>query len=134
MSFAGFNSGKFVKGRLQAALYTMRKRNRLRRQEDSEPVTTAPEQFGSADWSITDLATGANARISILALPADGGSPITDIEYSVEADPWISVGGSTVGDYDIGGLQTGVVVGVRIRAVNVNGAGPASGSKPVTPT
>lgn len=31
MSFAGFNSSKLVKGRLQAALYFMRKKNRLRR-------------------------------------------------------------------------------------------------------
>lgn len=36
-TFAGFNSGKFVKGRLQAALYFMRKKNRQLRQEAEEP-------------------------------------------------------------------------------------------------
>lgn len=38
MSFAGFNSKKFVKGRLQAALYFMRKKNRLARQKSKEPA------------------------------------------------------------------------------------------------
>ena len=36
MSFAGFNSSKLVKGRIQAALYFMRKKNRLARQEKPE--------------------------------------------------------------------------------------------------
>ena len=38
MSFAGFNSSKFVKGRLQAALYFMRKKNRLARETPIEPM------------------------------------------------------------------------------------------------
>lgn len=37
MSFAGFNSSKLVKGRLQAALYSMRKKNRIRRQGGIDP-------------------------------------------------------------------------------------------------
>lgn len=40
-SFAGFNSKKTVKGRLQAALYTMRKKNRKKRETPPPPP---PEQ------------------------------------------------------------------------------------------
>lgn len=46
MSFAGFNSSRTVKGRLQAALYWMRKKNRLERQaaqEEPEPDPDPPE-------------------------------------------------------------------------------------------
>ena len=41
MSFASFNSNKSVKGRLQAALYFMRKKKRLQNQE--QPVEPDPE-------------------------------------------------------------------------------------------
>lgn len=45
MSFAGFNSSKFVKGRIQAALYFMRKKNRLARQEKpEEPKNLVPPE------------------------------------------------------------------------------------------
>ncbi len=45
MSFAGFNSSKLVKGRIQAALYFMRKKNRLARQEKpEEPENPVPPQ------------------------------------------------------------------------------------------
>lgn len=43
MSFAGFNSSKFVKGRLQAALYFMRKKNRLRRADPGTGGVTAQQ-------------------------------------------------------------------------------------------
>ena len=95
---------------------------------------TAPGQFLAADWSIADLGTVSNARITITNLPDDGGSPITDIEYSVDGGAWISLAGTSIGTYDIGGLAQGVMVGVQIRAVNAVGAGPASTNKAVTPT
>lgn len=43
MAFAGFNSSGTVKGRLQAALYFMRKKNRQRRMDADEPEPN-PEQ------------------------------------------------------------------------------------------
>ena len=95
---------------------------------------TIPAQFLFADWSIADLGTVSNARITITNLPDDGGSPITDIEYSVDGGAWTSLSGTSIGTYDIGGLTQGVMVAVQIRAVNAVGAGPASTNKAVTPT
>lgn len=89
MSFAGFNSGKFVKGRLQAALYTMRKKNRKRRDgggptppgewvaiqnipgwtfEYLAPLGDNIVDNGSAWVATNHVVTGLDASIYLLAL------------------------------------------------------------------
>lgn len=94
----------------------------------------APDMFNPPDWSVANLGTVSNVRVTITRLPFDGGSVILNIEYSVDSGLWLSSGRSTTGTFDIGGLVTGVMIGVRIRAVNAVGAGAASGTKTVTPT
>lgn len=95
---------------------------------------TVPAQFGPGDWSVADDATSGDITISITALPADGGSAITDLEYQIDGGSWVSVAGTTTGDYPISGLTDDVEVDVAIRAVNAIGAGTASATKAVTPT
>lgn len=78
MSFAGFNSSKFVKGRLQAALYAMRKRNRDRREGDPTPQPVeiffgAQTTGGGGTWGAgTD-----RAMFRQLTLTSPNGTPIT---------------------------------------------------------
>lgn len=100
MSFAGFNSGKFVKGRLQAALYFMRKKNRLRREGGGPSPEPEPEEIffgaqttgGDGNWG-----HGANrAMFRRLTLTAPGGEELT-----IKA---VHVAIRTAGDGSIKGL------------------------------
>jgi len=97
-------------------------------------VATAPLQFQINDWSVADLGTAGDIRIRVISLPSDGGSAITDLEYQVDGGSWVSLAGTTAGDYTVSGLTDNVEVDVAIRAVNAIGAGTASATKAVTPT
>ena len=54
-----------------------------------------PSQFASGGWSVADDGTGGDITITISALPSDGGSAITDIEYQIDGGTWTSLGGTT---------------------------------------
>jgi len=94
---------------------------------------TAPAQFGTGDWSIAALGNGTTARITITTLPSNGGSAITDLEYQIDGGSWVSLAGTTTGNYDLTGLTFAVEIDVAIRAVNAVGNGTASATKAVTP-
>jgi hypothetical protein len=74
-----------------------------------------PAAFGPGDWSITDLGSGGDARLSITALPDDGGDALTALFYSID-----------------GGARVRATVGLR--AENLYGPGPESAPKPITTT
>jgi parallel beta-helix repeat protein len=95
---------------------------------------TPPAQFGAGDWSVLDLATSGDIRITITALPNEGGGDITDLEYQIDGGSWASLGDTVTGDYNIAGLTDDVEVDVALRAVNAFGNGTASAIKSVTPT
>lgn len=61
MSFAGFNSSKFVKGRLQAALYSMRKKNRQRRSDHGVGGWTPAQLYLASEqgawYGLRDMST-----------------------------------------------------------------------------
>jgi hypothetical protein len=97
-------------------------------------ASTAPSAFTSGQWSIADLATTGDARITITALPSDGGSAITDLEVKVGAAAYASLAGTTTGTYDVAGFTDGVSTNVLIRAVNSVGNGADSDTKSVTTT
>jgi hypothetical protein len=95
-------------------------------------VPTAPAAFGAGDWSLSDLATGGDGQISILALPS---SPVDDIEYRLDGGAWISLSQASVGDAPLfDSFIDGVATDVQIRAVNAGGTGPASDTKTITTT
>lgn len=103
---------------------------------DTKSVTTtgAPDAFTSGQWTVTDLATGGDARIAISALPAANGSALTDLERKVGAGAWTSLAGTTTGNYDVAGFTDGAATNVLIRAVNAKGNGADSDTKSVTTT
>lgn len=93
-----------------------------------------PAAFVTSDWTLADADIGQTATLQILSLPSNGGVPISDLEYRLDAGAWTSLGANAVGSYAIGGLTNGVPVDVEIRALNGSGGGPASDVKSVTPT
>lgn len=95
---------------------------------------TVPAQFGTGDWSVADAHTSGDITITITVLPDDGGSAIIDLEYQIDGGSWVSLGGTTTGDYPVAGLTDDVEVDVAIRAVNAVGPGVGSATKAVTPT
>ena len=103
---------------------------------DTKSVTTtgAPNAFTSGQWTVTDLATGGDARIAISALPAANGAALTDLERKVGAGAWTSLAGTTTGNYDVAGFTDGAATNVLIRAVNAKGNGADSDTKSVTTT
>lgn len=96
---------------------------------------TAPAAFVAGNWTLTDPATSNDLTVTISALPSDGGSAITDLQYTLNAGTsWVSFGAATIGTYTISGLTNGVSQAVQIRAINSVGAGAASDIKSATPT
>ncbi len=100
----------------------------------TDAVASVPAGFGGADWSLADDGDGGGVGVVVATLPADGGAPITDLEYQVDGGTWLSLGGSTAGTYHFTWGTTGTAISVAIRAVNAVGAGAAASAKSVTPT
>ena len=88
----------------------------------------------AGNWTLTDPATDGDLTVTITALPSDGGSALTAIQYQVDGGNWISFGAATVGTYTISGLTNNVSHAVVLRAVNAVGASAASDTKNATPT
>lgn len=97
-------------------------------------ATTAPAAFTAPNWSVADKTTGGTLSVTILTLPDDGGSVLTDIEYSLDDGSWMSLGTTATGVYDISGLTNDQSYQVELRAVNAVGAAADSDQKNATPT
>ena len=84
---------------------------------------TAPFPFSAGQWSLS-----ANGDVTVIALPASGGSAITDLEYRIDGGAAVSFGQTTVGTF-----ATTAEEGddVQIRAVNAIGAADWSDTKEV---
>lgn len=90
---------------------------------------TIPGAFTAGMWSIAPGDT--IAAVTINSLPISGGEPITDIERQLDSGAWVSTGG--IVSFNITGLTNSQTYDVRLRAVNVIGAGAQSDMKQVTP-
>ena len=143
MSFAGFNSSKFVKGRLQAALYSMRKKNRQRRidgvggggaQSLTDQVRAAI--FGNGElgdmWDVRDTASLFQTNLTSTPVTVVG-QPIGRIEgiarprtLGPELAPDFSSWAVNVsGMWSVaGGKATSSGSGVRVFAVQNDGGAP----------
>ena len=97
-------------------------------------LAIAPAQFQTGDWSVADLGTGGALRVTLSAIPDDGGSALTAIEYQVDGGSWATSGLLDPGTFDITGLTDDVEVDIALRAVNAAGNGTASTTKAATPT
>jgi hypothetical protein len=101
------------------------------------PVLTAPAQITGGQWTLTDSpsAGGDKLSLNITALPANGGSAITALQYSLNAgSSWITLAGVGTGARIITVLAAPAVASVIVRAVNVIGDGLASTAKTQLPS
>ena len=95
-------------------------------------AVTAPSPFVAGDWT---LATGLAANqlvVSINSLPANGGSPITAIQYSANSGTWTPLGGAGTGSRTLTMPAAGTSYSVRLRAVNAAGNSTPSDTKTAT--
>jgi hypothetical protein len=98
----------------------------------ASPFVNAPTP-PSAPTSLVATAGDASASIAFTAGAANG-QPITGYEYSLNEGVWTAASpATTVSPVVIGGLTNGTTYGVRLRALNSRGSGPASTSANVTP-
>lgn len=94
---------------------------------------TIPAAFTAGQWGVVNAGSG-QASFNILALPANGGSAITALQYRIGAGDWTSFGATTTGSYTVGGFTDNTPTNVQIRAVNAVNPNPnnASDTKSVT--
>lgn len=85
--------------------------------------------------TISSIAPSAQAAVITFTAPAtDGGSPITNYEYSTDNTTWTAFSPAVAASpATISGLTNGTTYAVRIRAVNAVGSGTASAAVSVTP-
>lgn len=94
------------------------------------PAASAPAAFTIPQWGLASIAGGL--RFTITALPADGGSAITALQYRLNGGAWTAFSAATTGTYDITGLPATLHT-AEVRAVNTVGAGATSDTKSETP-
>lgn len=98
------------------------------------PAATAPAAFVAGQWSADATATPGEISFNLDPLPADGGSPITALEYRVGTGAAIAFAGTGAGVRVVtAGLTAGAAADLQVRAVNAVGSGPWSDIKNRTP-
>lgn len=96
--------------------------------------STAPAAFTAGQWTAAATASPGEVEFNLAALPSDGGSAITALEYRVAAGAAIAFVGTGTGARVVtAGLTAGVAADLQVRAVNAIGAGAWSDTKTVTP-
>lgn len=97
------------------------------------PIITAPAQFAPGDWSVTTGLAASQIVLNVTALPANGGSAITALEYSTNGGTsWTALSGTGTGSRTLTMGAAGTSYTFVLRAVNAIGNGPASASKSAT--
>lgn len=94
---------------------------------------SVPWPFRTTGWSTTHTGNSGEISITVIALPNEGGSAITDIEYRLDSGSWVSLGSTALTTHTISGLTDGQTYSVTLRAVNSSGGGTAGTAKTVTP-
>jgi hypothetical protein len=103
----------------------------------SATVQGTPANIPNVPAAPTGLSgVGGNEAIYVLFTPGnDGGSPITNYEYSIDGGPFIAFSpAQTFSPVQISGLQNEISYSVVLRAVNSVGSGANSSSISVIPT
>lgn len=100
----------------------------------SSPAATAPGAFTDLMWDAAATATPGEISFDLTALPSDGGSAITALEYRVGTGAAIAFAGTGTGVRVVtAGLTAGAAADLQVRAVNAVGAGDWSDVKNRTP-
>ncbi len=98
----------------------------------SADVCSTPKTTPSAP-SISSSESRDRSAYLEFELGANGGSPITRLEYSTDGGSTWVVAGSTRSPLVIDGLTNGTSYGVKLRAVNTVGDGAATSTVTITP-
>lgn len=117
----------------------------IRAVDDSTPVeatttaialgvaNTVPAQFNSSDWSVSTGVSDKEISLNITALPSNGGSAITAIEYTIDGGTtWTALTGTGTGARVLTMPASATSYTFAIRAVNLVGNGTASATKSAT--
>jgi len=81
----------------------------------------------TAPTSLSAIATSTNVAISFTAPSDNGGSAITNYEYSFNNSSWTALSpADAVSPITVSGLTQSTAYNIYLRAVNINGSGPAS--------
>ncbi len=97
--------------------------------------SSAPSAFTAGQWTLADSPSvdGDKLTLNITALPSDGGSAITALQFKVDPGTWQTMSGTGTGARTITVLAEALAA-VQVRAVNAIGNGAASDTKAATPT
>ena len=97
----------------------------------SETIYAAPHGLPTAPVALGVVA--GDGTLTLTFHPgSDGGSPITDLEYTLGNDDWVTAG-SLSSPLTVTGLDNGVSYTLAVRARNTVGAGPESATLSGTP-
>lgn len=98
-------------------------------------ATTAPAAFTAGQWTLADSpsAGGNTLTVNLTALPSDGGSAITALQFRRNGGAATALTGTSTGGQNITVTAT-TAADIQVRAVNAIGAGPWSDTKTATPT
>ncbi|MFZ4678806.1 MAG: beta strand repeat-containing protein, partial [Flavobacterium sp.] len=98
----------------------------------SNTVSGTPFTTPSAVTGLT--VTGGNSQLSLaFSAGANGGSAVTNYEYSLNGGSTFTSAGSTTSPIVVSGLTNGTTYSVQLRAVNAAGNGVATSSVSATP-
>jgi len=99
----------------------------------SEPVEFTPAKVPDPPTGL--VATPGDGTASVeFTLGADGGSPITEVEYSIDGGPWQPRTPTSIDSpLQLDGLTNGTTYSIRLRAVNDIGPSDPSVAVTVTP-
>ncbi len=101
---------------------------------ESSAITATPSTTPNAPTSLST--TNANQRVTVnFTVPNDGGSAITNYEYSINnGTSWITPSPSVItSPVTITGLTNGTTYQIKLRALNINGNGTESSAITATP-
>ena len=129
VSITGLTNGQSYSVKLKAV-------NSMGAGTASSTVTGTPITTPNAPTSLSGTSGNSSATISFIPPIINGGSTITNYQYSVDGGTSFTAFSptTTASPVTITGLTNATAYSIQLKAVNSAGAGPASASVSVTPT
>lgn len=100
---------------------------------ESSGDPTAPGTFRAGDWAVVTGAAASQVTLTVAALPRNGGSAITALQYTVDGGTtWTALSGTGTGARVLTMAAAGTAYTFAVRAVNAIGNGTSSTTKSAT--
>lgn len=135
LSASTISSPFTITGLTNGTLYTVvvRAVNSIGPGASSNSLSGTPATVPSAPTSLSSVITTGQVVVSFVG-GSNGGSSITDYEYSTDNGATFTSASTTASPITIGGLTDGRAYRIKLRAINSIGAGTASSTVRATPT